>query len=352
MKRSCMNIFKETLMVGLMAGTIISTTAFGQTGTLGMIAGGVAQTAAGTAASTISPYAGIALGALGAVISFVKPPEYYVSIGTPHVPAINIDPAQLTAEYMVLNSMKDVTTKWKPKPQDEYQKAAKSNGAGNKGSPGGTKYDSMFQKLPFQAAALKNVGIEAVGVGTLVTEIVTDETREKILEDLEWLQSKSNASSTTEDSDEIPGAGSCAAKYSVCSKYDSMTSEERDQVAIRQIQNEQNYGTAGIAHAELGLKSVQQAMEDDESSSLSEDERDKTRKKLIAVATNGEANKIAVQDLSTIIGTGVNTVAAMKIVAMMNLELAQRLNQGNMLQGSVLTIEAARAIPDTAELTD
>ena len=45
-------------------------------------------------------------------------------------------------------------------------------------------------------------------------------------------------------------------------------------------------------------------------------------------------------------------MAAQKIVALMNLELAQRLNQGNALQGSTLVIEAARALPNTSVMTD
>ena len=51
-------------------------------------------------------------------------------------------------------------------------------------------------------------------------------------------------------------------------------------------------------------------------------------------------------------GTATDVVSAMKIVTMMNMELAQRLNQGNMLQGATLTIEAARALSDTAGITD
>ncbi len=349
MKGPFMN--KKTLMAGVVTGLLMtSVPSFAQTSTLGMVGMGVAQTAAGTALSTVSPYAGIALGAIGVLGSILKPPPYYVAAKVPMLPGVNIDAAQAAAEFMVLQAMKNVTDKWKPEPQEEYQKAAQSNGAGCSGSSsGGISYDSMLKTLPFQAAALKNVGIEAIGVGTLLSEIATTETREKIFEDLEWLQLKSSATSTTtEESDEIPGAGSCAAKYSVCSKYDSMTSEERDQVVTRQVQNEQNYGTAGIAHAELGLKSVQQAIANDGGSSVGKSGTAASAES--AVFIPGKVT--TVQNLAGMIGTGANTVAAMKIVAMMNLELAQRLNQGNMLQGSILTIEAARAIPEAARLTD
>ena len=324
MKGFFMHKFKKILMIGV---------------TLGMLMASVPSIAKDSGGSWL----GLGMSIFGTLYGAAM--TFFNGGITIWMGATNVDPAQLVAESLVLNQMYHIKDEWEPEPQEEYQKAAESNGAGCSGSSGGLKYDSNLQKLPFQVAALKNVGIEAIGVGTLLSEVGTSETREKILEDLEWLQSKS---STTEGVNGGTEAGSCSAKYLVCSMYDNMTSEERDQVAIRQIQNEQNYGTAGIAHAELGLKSVQQAIVNDGDSSVG-------RSGVSSAVDNAvfvPGKTTSVQDLSKLIGTGVNTVAAMKIVAMMNLELAQRLNQGNMLQGSVLTIEAARAIPDTAELTD
>ena len=128
-----------------------------------------------------------------------------------------------------------------------------------------------------------------------------------------------------------------------------MKSAEEEAVIARQQQNEQNFATAGVAHAELGLMSVQQAMANDKSS-LSREEMKASIEKIRKEMENGKA--VTAQDLSTLIGTGSNTVAAMKIVSLMNLELAQRLNQGNMMQGATLAAEAARALTQTAEITD
>lgn len=256
----------------------------------------------------------------------------------------NVDAAQLVAEYMVLKEMKDVKDNWEPEPEKEYEQAAQNNGGGG-GTPPENITDVTLQTLPFQVASLQNVGIEAIGVGPDLSEIATEETRNLILSDLGWLQPK-GAGGTT-DSDSETGAGSCGASYSVCLR--DMTSE--DEVAVSSLQkvNGQNYGTAGIAHAELGLKSVQQAIANDGGSGM---DAGGTGVSSGQAQSAVAAGTMSVQNLSGLIGTGMNTAAAMKIVALMNLELAQRLNQGNMMQGSALTIEGARAFPNTKALTE
>jgi len=320
-----MNKFKESLMAGAMAVTLLSPTP--GAATAGWL--GVGASVAGLI------YSGL--------MTFMNGGQLVIMVGT------NIDAAQLVAEGLVLYQMYHIKDVWEPEPQEEYQQAAQSNGGGGGGgSNGGSNYKSMTETLTFQAAALKNVGIQAIGVGPTLSEIVNTATQVSILRDLEWLQLKSAAADSAKKAEdgETPGAGSCAANYSVC--LADMSADEKDEVAGRQIQNKQNYGVAGIAHAELGLKSVQQAIANDGGSSIGKSGTASSAEDVTFV--QGKTTKV--QDLSKMIGTGKNTVAAMKIVAMMNLELAQRLNQGNMLQGSVLTIEAARAMPDRLELTD
>ena len=320
-----MKHFRKTLMAGVMASVLMTS-------------------APGTAGSWLG--AGFsALGMLyGAAMAYLNGGEVVNMLFG------NIDPSQLAAEGLVLYQMYNIKDTWDPEPADEYQQAAQSNGAGCGGGASMPTYSSMIQKLPFMAASLQNVGIEAIDVGIGLAEIVSEETRSKILENLAWLQEKGSktttSSSDTTETEENPGAGSCSASYSVCLR--DMTSEEENAVSSLQKVNEQNYGTAGIAHAELGLKSVQQAIVNDGGSSVGRAGATASSENVTLAA----GTTTSVQDLSKLIGTGANTVASMKIVALMNLELAQRLNQGNMMQGSSLTIEAARAFPNTSGITD
>ena len=325
-----MNKFKKTLMAGVTAGMLMTSTA-------GM-AGGSWLGAGLSAAGTL--YSGAMLFFNGGDIV--------------HMLAGNVDAAEILAEALVLYQMTRTEDVWDPEPADEYEKAAENNGgsggcSGGGGSSGdnGVSVENLSQTLAFVAASLKNVGIEAIGVSPALSDISSAETRTKILGQLGYFQkknSKSSGSSTTSESNKVPEAGSCEASYSICLK--DMTDSQRDEVAVRQKVNEQNFGTAGITHAELGLKAVQQAIAHDGGSSVGK------------VGTSSSSEKVtiggttSVQGLTGLIGTGKNTVAAMKIVALMNLELAQRLNQGNMMQGSTLTVEAARAFPKTAEITD
>ena len=326
-----MKQFKKTLMAGVVAGVLMASVP-------------------GMAGGNTGAYISIGASAASMVLTLLLPPPWTV-IG------VNIDAAQLIAEYFVYDAMKETTFIWDPEPAEEYQQAAQDNGGSGGSGSGGVDYSSVVQTLSFQTASLQNVGIEAVDVGTELTEIASADTRSKILEKLGWLQEKgsksssttaitTSGSSTTSSSGANTGAGSCTASYSVCLR--NMTAEEEAAVSSLQKVNEQNFGTAGIAHAELGLKSVQQAIANDGGSSLKKSNTGSSSEN----ATFASSTTTSVQDLSKLIGTGKNTVAAMKIVALMNLELAQRLNQGNMMQGSSLTIEAARAFPNTSGITD
>jgi hypothetical protein len=128
-----------------------------------------------------------------------------------------------------------------------------------------------------------------------------------------------------------------------------MDSSEEAAVRSTQKLNEQDFGTAGITHATLGLRAVQQANVNDgnSNSSVGKTGADISSDSVNVVLVGNQ--KPSVQSLSSLIGQE-NTVAAMKVVALMNLELAQRLNQGNMMQGASLTIEAARAFPEVENI--
>ena len=306
----------------------------------GVTAGMLMAPVAGIAGGNTGAYIGIGASALGLALSVIFPPPLMVL-------GVNIDIAQTAAEYMVYQAMQETTFEWDPEPAEEYQKAAENNGNSPSAGGGseGVSLDSMSQKLAFVVASLKNVGIEAIGVGPSLGEIANNETHTKILKELSFVQPKGSAKSTKTKESEIPGAGDCSASYSVCLK--EMKSEEEEMVIARQKQNEQNFGTAGVAHAELGLMSVQQAMANDGNGAVGKAGVQSSAK------TDFTASKVStVQNLASAVGTGKNTVAAMKIVSLMNLELAQRLNQGNMMQGSILTIEASRALTQTAGITD
>ena len=314
---------KRKLLASVTLGTLLTSTK--------VLAGGM------------SSWGGIAISGATMVLGILL--SLYMGPRVVWQPTINADPAQLVAEFLVYNQLKDTKDNWEPEPQDTYQKAAENNGGCN-GSGGGSSSatKSLSSPLKFEIASLVNIGIEAVGVGAGLGEIATDSTRSEILTKLAFCQEKSVATVDPSEESTSTTAGSCSAPYSIC--IEPLTSEKEEEIIATQNENLQNYGTAGIAHAELGLKSVQQAIVDDvgaEATSASQEGLEATL----------ETTKVTqVQNLKGLIGKGGNTVAEMKIVALMNLELAQRLNQGNMLQGSALTIEAARAFPDTVGLTD
>ena len=252
---------------------------------------------------------------------------------------VNTDPAQLIAEAGVLYTMKHITDKWQPEPADTYYKAAANNGAYEQMEF--VPENGLENPMNFQLAALQNVGIEALGIGSDLASIMG--ARSSILGGLEFFQLKPSTAANSATAD----AGVCTAPYSICKK--SLTTAQREAVSTAQEKNKQRYGTAGIAHAELGLKSVQQAIVDDKGALTKEDTAYNHNGAITAFGMT-QGKSVTVQDLSSLIGAGKNTYNAMKIVAIMNLELAQRLNEGNMLQGSTLTIEAARAFPKTREI--
>ena len=313
-----MKKLKQILMAGVMASILIASTS-------GM--------AGGSTAGWVSMGLGAAATLASSLLAIYS--ELLVAIWWP-----NIDAAQLALEYMILDSIKNVKDDWDPEPADNYEKAAEANGGpGGTGGSDEVSCSSVIQTLPFQVAALHNVGIESIGVGPELGDIVA--ARDAIAEQLAWLQPK--GSGTGDDT----GAGSCGAPYSFCLR--DMDSSEEAAVRSTQKLNEQDFGTAGITHATLGLRAVQQAIVNDgnSNSSVGKTGADISSDSVNVVLVGNQ--KPSVQSLSSLIGQE-NTVAAMKVVALMNLELAQRLNQGNMMQGASLTIEAARAFPEVENI--
>lgn len=333
MKGLKMHTLKKTLLAGTIAtGIFISLPVFSASNTGAWVSTGISG-----ASSLIS-----------AVNSYGKSDSIHMG------PAINIDAVQLALEATVLLLITNTKYEWDPKPAKEYEKAASSNG-GSDGTgqvPSTIGVDDLVQPLPFQVASLHNVGIEAIDIGPELSEIATQETREKILSDLTFTQLKSSASSSeldldddSDDSMSSTGAGSCSASYAICLQK-GLTDDEKSEISAKEKLNQQLYGTAGVTHAELGLKSVKQAILNDGGSIGDAGASSSNTDLQSALATGGT---LEVQDLTGLIGKAQNTVWAMKVVATMNLELAQRLNQGNMLQGSTLTIEAARALRYTSD---
>ncbi|MBO7484361.1 MAG: hypothetical protein J6T55_04525 [Alphaproteobacteria bacterium] len=279
-------------------------------------------------------WTGTILGAVGLLYTTLM--TFWNGGNVVYMKAINTDPLQLVAEYQVLDTMKHIKDVWTgmdeshPDPIDTYENAAVNNG-----------YDQMEfvpengLELPlnFQVAALQNVGIEAINVAPDLSSIVG--ARSLILGGLEYFQEATSSEKNT---------SSCG--YSICLNS-KLTTTQRGVISQTQIKNQQWYATAGIAHAELGLKVVRQAIVNDGGAMSQTADTSPSRAAVTSAFSTTTGKTANVQDLSGLPGTGKNTYNAMKIVSMMNLELAQRLNQGIMLQGSGLVIEASRALTQT-----
>ena len=323
---------KQKLMAGITAGAVV----------LGTVSSAFAGNWMEPAMASVGSLIGILLAVMLTPTTILIP-------GLP----MNIDPVQIAEEAGLLVMMMNAKDQWQPKPQKEYKEAAQSNGGGGGGGGGDIDNNttSLVATLSFQVASLHNVGIEAIDVGPALSDVISAETRNDILTKLGTFQpstgtsSSSNTNNNTTGNQNPPGAGSCAAPYTICER--EVTDTEKAEIAVRQEQNQQWFATAGIAHAELGMKSVYQAIVNDGGAIDATGASASQEEVKVAMAN---AKNVKVQDLTGLIGIAVNTVMAQKIVALMNLELAQRLNQGNMLQGSTLTIEAAKALRKTGGL--
>lgn len=232
---------------------------------------------------------------------------------------VNIDAPQLALEYMVYRAMQEVTYKWKPKPQQYYQMAAKSN-EDNAGVD-----TSSVQDLPgdegartFEAQALESVGIEVLGMND-VSSLANG--RQDVVKNLTRL---------TYDGDQLV-------------LNNNLTQRENEAISKMQAENYQKMATAGVARAELALETAYQASLDAQGDSadleLTQDTSGDDNIKMAAAGADRPN-----PTLSALPGEITSTGMGMRVQSLMNLELAQRINLANTIQGNILSIEAARAL--------
>lgn len=299
------------------ASSAISGAASGAVGGLIMgAAGGLITATLGAAWSQII------MGTIGTLMTIIWT-DYFFML------AANIDAAQLALEYMVYDAMKDVTDEWDPAVTDRYEKAAKTNETEN--PTANVPTDDMSKDTAtepekynwdFEVQVLKNIGIEVVNKKKIY-ELA--EGRTEVVDKLSQLvYSKGNLVLDTD-----------------------LNHQTFMIIKDRQAKNFQWMSTAGIARAELGLETAYQAAVDAGGDAASDITSDTSGSEAILMSTqapNEDKNEqVALKDMPT--HKDFQTAAAqMRVQSLMNLELAQRINLANTLQGNSLSIEAARAL--------
>ena len=278
-----------------------------------LIAGTLVVSSPVKAGNAISGWGQIISSAAGGALSWLVA-EYFT------MSAANVDPIQLAAEGLVYAAMLDVTDKWEPEPQESYEKAAQNNDDGSQ-----TDLSSVTESgaLSFEVQSLTNVGLEVVnlkdvasiaqGRPTVVRAIT------KMLEDASDLD------------------------------YD-LNDAQLGKITENQDKNYQWLSTAGLTRAELGLKTAYQASVDaggEVQSSSGQDGADNSENQ---VEMGASESYVKSQNLTSLPGSVTSTAGAMRVQTLMNLELAQRVNLSNALQGNILSIEAARALRNAATL--
>ena len=261
----------------------------------------------------ISGWGQIIGGAAGAAMSWIMTDFFYEQFA-------NVDAAQLALEGLVYAAMLDVTDKWDPEPKESYQKAAQNNEDNASVDMSGVTNEKEAD-LSFETEVLTNVGIEALNV-LEVSDIAG--ARDKAVEKLTRL---------TYDGDTLV-------------LNTELTQQEDGAIEEMQTKNYQWISTAGIARAELGLETAYQAAVDAggaaADSGITGDSSNDDNIQM-AAATAGTANLTLKQLPNSVTSTGM----AQRVQTLMNLELAQRVNLSNALQGNVLSIEAARALKNS-----
>ncbi len=239
---------------------------------------------------------------------------------------VNIDAPQLALEYMVYKAMQDVTYEWKPKPQQSYQMAAKSNedNAGVDTSSVQVSDNAEEGARTFEAQALESVGIEVLGMND-VSSLANG--RQDVVKNLTRL---------TYDGDQLV-------------LNNNLTQRENEAISKMQAENYQKMATAGVARAELALETAYQASLDANGGDASGDlTADTSGSENIQMAAAGADRPDPT--LSALPGEITSTGMGMRVQSLMNLELAQRINLANAIQGNILSIEAARALRKTPQL--
>lgn len=302
-----MSKLKTTLLLGVVSASLMMSPSFGY------------------AANDFAGWAGVVGPAAGMVIGLLL-------TGIPNVmAAVNVDPAQLALEYLVYDAQQEITYEWDPEPKESYEKAAQANEDKSQYKTGSDSPE--HEDLNFEVQVLTPTGIEAVGLEGTTGALASPAGRQAVMNGLTALQADD--------------------KGGIFIKSDARI-EEIELLNLTQQQNEQWLSTAGIARSELGLLAAQQAAVDD---GMSESD-------IISPTTNGRndmggtSNKEAasseekswiyhdkeIKTLAGLAGSGTSTGSAMRIQALMNLELAQRINLADTLQGGALSLSAARLL--------
>lgn len=280
------NKFKNTVASVLMAGTLFATIPV-RADTMG----GAMQIIGST---------------IGSLMFLMAKPPYMKHVG------VNFDAVQLAAEWAVLNAMKRVTYEWPPM-QDEYTKAGQNNEDDKKI----TNPTSKEEALPFEISSLTAVGLEALdlkGFEPLVNG------RPIVINDMSKMQLTSNGGAQLK-SVETP---------------DKVLAE----IVQKQDQNYRLLSSAGVARAELALKSTYQAATSARAGQATTEPQASDNE----VQQEAEEQFSEQQDLVDLPAKITSIAYAMRVQTLMNLELAQRINLSNALQGNILSIEAAREL--------
>ncbi len=279
----------------------------------GALMGAAAGVAQGVISAALGPQWGQIIGsAAGGLMAYIMT-DFFYEMGA------NVDAAQLALETGVYLAMRNVTDKWDPEPKKSYQAAAKNNeDSASVPTTSLTPDNLQAEDLAFKAGVLKNVGIETLGIET-VSDIYGS--RDAVVENLTYMNY---------DGDDLV-------------LDDQLTANQMTQISEMQAKNYQWISTAGVARAELGLETAYQAAVDAGAGMAGEITQDNASgDDNITMATSqlDAVNTSVAAMPSTITSTGMG----MRVQAVENLELAQRINLSNALQGNVLSVEAARAL--------
>ena len=266
-----------------------------------------------SAKSGVSAWASLISGAASAGLGILGK-DYFFQEG------INIDPATIAAEALVLVAMKKVTDKWDPEPTDHYQMAAKENEDGKSPEVNLTEESEEAKGLYYKVEVLENIGLEALGLKG-VADMANS--RERVMQGISEIEIDGDHTKCKSDLNEA-------------------------QVAVICELQDRNYmwlSTAGVARSELGLKTAYQASAEMGGGEVSGEG-------LSPVSGNeGDEQMVGAGDLPNefvplpqLPSKISSTAYGMRVQSVMNLEFAQRINLANVLQGNLLTIEAARVL--------
>lgn len=289
----------------------------------GAVGGLVMGAAGGLITATLgAAWSQIIMGTVGTLMTILLT-DYWFML------AVNIDAPQLALEYLVYNAMKNVTDKWDPEPAKKYKQAACSNECGSSVDTSDMDKDveETEYKWDFEVQVLKDIGIETLGLKK-INELA--EGRNTVINDLSQLTYKNGKLELDAD----------------------LTHQSVMSIKHKQSENYQWMSTAGIARAELGLETAYQAAVDAGGDAASEITIDGQSGTISSSTSGNEAIEMSTASpdgpvnytLKELPSNVTSTGMAQRVQSLMNLELAQRVNLANTLQGNSISIEAARAL--------